>query len=222
MIKKLIYPNLCALCKKLIPEGHICNSCQTKLLESNYCPRCKKMVKEYECPHCESDIIIGLLRYEKGAKRAIARWKYTGVRKYGDVFAKEFSYKLDEEEIKNIDAFIPVPVSKNRLNRRGFNQAADLSQSLSKILGIKTLDILQRNRKTKAQSKCTIEERIENIANSINVIDQADDIFFVNNVNIAIVDDIYTTGSTIRECVKVLRQRYENIKKVYVFVVCIT
>lgn len=222
MITKLIYPNLCIFCKKVIAtDYHLCLDCQTKLIDYFKCPSCNKFIENYICPHCNSEAVIGLFRYDKKARKAIARWKYHGVRKYANSFAKELSYKLDSNLVTSLDALIPVPASKDRLRKRGFNQAYDLSKKLSKIIGVETMDILQRTKRTKAQHSSNVHERAQNIANSIHLINKFDDIFSEDNAAIALVDDIYTSGNTINECIRALRVKY-NIKQIYIFVVAIT
>ncbi len=221
MITKLIYPNLCIFCKKVIATDQLCLDCQTKLIDYFKCPVCNKFIENYTCPYCNSEAVVGLFRYGNDARKAIAKWKYRDVRKYATSFAKELSYKLDSNLIGSLDALIPVPASKDRLRKRGFNQAYDLSKKLSKFIGVETVDILQRTKRTKAQHSSNVHERAQNIANSIHLIKKSDDIFCGDNAAIALVDDIYTSGNTIKECIRALGVKY-NIRQTYIFVVAIT
>ncbi|ONI44998.1 hypothetical protein AN641_05145 [Candidatus Epulonipiscioides gigas] len=221
MILKLVYPNLCIFCKKVIASDHICEKCQIYLKTDLICPKCRSIVTEEECSYCGVIPIQGLFHYNGKAKHIIAKWKYNGNRRYANIFAKELSYVIDANILKQINAFIPVPISKQRRCVRGFNQAYDLSHNLSKITGIKTLDILERNKNTKSQFKFSAKERAENMSGSMNIIKKINALLHKDNVNVALIDDIYTTGSTIKECTKVLRESLPNIDKIYVFVVCI-
>ena len=115
-----------------------------------------------------------------------------------------------------IDLIIPVPVSKERLKERGYNQAEELARHLSKISEIPyNKDILVRCKDTKPQSGFSQVQRSNNIKGAFKCISGLSKMDKV----ILIVDDIYTTGSTINECAKVLKESGPH--KVYSSVVCI-
>ena len=96
---------------------------------------------------------------------------------------------------------IPVPLSQKRLKWRGFNQAEEIAKNLSIYLEIPILNnILIKNKDTTFQSKLSNEERKINLLNTFNCNEN------MENKKILLVDDIYTTGSTMEECSKVLKQ----------------
>ncbi len=229
MIKQLVFPNKCIICRKLIQLGDsICAKCETKIVTQNRCPKCLFPYEfEEKCIFCgdiklEIDSIKSLFRYDGAVKKSIFRWKYTGIRKYAQGYALLLAEHIPIDVVKEIDALIPTPISKKRFKKRGFNQALDLAQHLGAEIGIPVHDILERHKNTKPQSKCEDEiEREKNIRNSISIKRLGVDILSSSKPNFAIVDDIYTTGSTIRECIKVLKTQYD-VGKIYVFVVCST
>lgn len=104
-------------------------------------------------------------------------------------------------EVKEIDVIIPVPLHRKRLRERGFNQAELLARVVSKYYEKPVVSALERTKSTKAQFDLPREERFKNIAGAFKVTD----IRSVYNKRILLLDDIYTTGSTIAECSKALR-----------------
>ncbi len=230
IIKNALFPSKCIICKKTIDivyHKYLCPTCQDLAIIHYQCPRCAKpfSINAEECIYCKDispDItaIKSVFRYKDKVRKSIFRWKYSGVRKYAKGYAQLFIEKSDEDIKEKVDGIIPVPISKKRLETRGFNQALDLSIELSKLIDVPVLDILERHKNTKAQHECSAEERLRNIHKSIRIMPNSTDILNKEQVNFIIVDDIYTTGSTIKECLRALKEYY-NINKVYLYVVCI-
>jgi ComF family protein len=115
----------------------------------------------------------------------------------------------DKDFTKNFDSkmiLVPVPLHPARLRWRGFNQSEILGKSLAKKLKIKiTPKLLQRTKNTQAQSLLKKEDRQKNIKNAF-VINPNVPKDFLKNCKIVLFDDIWTTGSTMIECAKVLKQ----------------
>lgn len=106
-------------------------------------------------------------------------------------------------EEKSDFSLIPIPLEKRRLRWRGFNQAEEIAKKLSEFLGLPLVnDVLIKEQETLPQAKLSDRERRENVLNS----------FFCKNKEkilgkkILLVDDIYTTGSTMKEAAKVLKK----------------
>ena len=229
-LKKLVYPNKCMICRKILDDqvtGSLCDRCYSFVLRHNLCVRCGRPynIGDTYCAYCnkeeqgEIDSIIPLFPYENQFKKAVLRWKYTGLRKYAKGYADLFVNDLCTIDKLKIDALIPVPLSPSRARRRGFNQALDLAEQISKASGIKVYDILTRVKDTKPQSKCSKKERMKNLKGSIEI--KSGNIFLPVN-NIAIIDDIYTTGATVKECLSAInRQNLVKNTKIYVLIVCI-
>ena len=233
-LRKLIYPPKCIVCTQLLDEkkdhDYVCPKCHHHILREHICPICSKpySIDGTSCPYCDevpSSItqIIALYPYSSIYKRSVLRWKYKGIRKYGKGFATLIEEEKEVLKELDIQALIPVPVSAKRYQERGFNQAYDLAYHLSEKLGVPLYDMLVRNKHTKPQSKCTKAERAKNIRNTISVSSIPYDILGKREkINIAIIDDIYTTGSTVRESVRVLSEEKNiSIGNVYVIVVCV-
>ncbi len=113
------------------------------------------------------------------------------------------------------EALIPVPIHKSRMRKRGFNQAALVAERMGERLGIPVeKDILVRVKKTKAQKNLSDAERRENLKNAFQVSGNE-----LKLKRVVLVDDIYTTGSTLDAGASVLREA--GAEKVYFLSICI-
>ena len=117
------------------------------------------------------------------------------------------------EKIKTYDTIIPVPISTKRKMQRGYNQSLLIAKKMSKELGI-TLqaNCLFKTKNIVEQSKLNKEQRLQNIQNVYELKNKQ----ILNNKTILLIDDIYTTGSTVQECSRILRQA--EPKEIGVFV----
>jgi ComF family protein len=106
-------------------------------------------------------------------------------------------YRLPGAEL----TLCPIPLSKERLRWRGFNQSEIIARELSRHFSWPVTPLLQRIKNTKTQKDLTRAERFTNIARSFTLADgQA-----ITNKNIILIDDVITTGATLLEAVKVLK-----------------
>ena len=107
------------------------------------------------------------------------------------------------EKLKTYDTIIPVPISRKRMKERGYNQSLLIAKKISKELEI-TLhaNCLFKTKNIIEQSKLNKEQRLQNIQNVYELKNKQ----ILKNKTILLVDDIYTTGSTVQECSKILRQ----------------
>lgn len=227
-LKKFICPDKCIICHELLDTDRVyytCIKCETKLLQRDLCSRCGKPYAPIlgSCMYCHEvpgrvSKVMALFPYVDLYKESVLRWKYTGVRKYAKGYAQLIVSEWLHKEALQIDALIPVPISYSRYIKRGFNQAFDLAKQLEANTQIPVYDILGRCKETKPQSACKKEERAMNIRGAIHL---KEEIAIEKPINIALVDDIYTTGSTIYECIKVIEKAQIPIDKVYVLTVCL-
>ncbi len=193
----LLFPRTCFGCKK--EQTYLCQDCES-ILEVFYTHQKFKNPK--------LDDLYFAVSYEKPlVKRLITQFKY-------QPFVKELSQNLSQliinhfqliefnnHEFKNF-LIVPVPLYIKRLKWRGFNQAKELSKHLSKFFGIPLInDVLIKNKRTKLQMELSKEKREQNIINAFECINEEK----IQNRNILLVDDIYTTGSTITECARILK-----------------
>lgn len=192
----------------------ICPACRTKVvrIKEPFCARCGKALAseaEYckDCMNRKHYFIQGMSVFDYGSvSDSLFRFKNKGRREYAKFYAYEI-LKARGMWLKSInpDALIPVPIHQSKLLSRGYNQAELISKEISKITKIPTLtDIVIRCKKTNPLKSLSLTERQNNIKNAFKVSENA-----VKLKTIVIIDDIYTTGTTIDEISRVIKARYD-------------
>jgi ComF family protein len=149
-------------------------------------------------------------------KMSVYRFKYLGRSEYAKFYASDIYERLGDEIRKmNADALIPIPIHPSRQRERGYNQAQELSLELSRLLGIPTYsDIVKRVKKTIPQKELNPIERQNNLKKAFNI---SSDVVKLNKT--ILIDDIYTTGSTIDAVAAVLKGH--GVKEVFFITLCI-
>lgn len=149
-------------------------------------------------------------------KKAIRNFKYEGELSCGDYFSTEL-VTVYGDWIKEIspDALIPVPIHKKRMRFRGFNQAEYMASIIGDKLGIRVLtDYLIRTQNTRPQKGLDVKSRVQNLQKRFQV--TMDD---VHVKKVLLVDDIYTTGSTLEACGSALKNA--GAERIYFLCLCI-
>ncbi len=205
-IKKMldyIYPPRCPVCDKISSSG-ICGPCRKKIVpvRDEYCMKCGKPltdVRDEYCPDCRRkkhsfDAGRSLFSYQGGIRSSLYRLKYSNKREYADVYGKEMAERLGRWiRQMNVALIVPVPLHPSRKRERGYNQAALLARELGRCTGIPVEEsLLIRTRKTAPLKLMTGQERRRNLHGAFKV-QKA----IAPGTNILLVDDIYTTGSTV-------------------------
>lgn len=208
----LIYPPVCGICEK-INKKYLCKSCKIQL--KNYTINkiicCKNNRKSYY------DYQIKILKYEGIVRNKIIEYKFK---------EKAYLYKtlekiiLNDEKIysfiEKYDIIIPIPLHRKRKGERGYNQTELIAKELAKDLNLSLESkILKKIRDTKKQSTLTKKERIKNVENAFVLTNTAK----LKNKKILLFDDIYTTGSTLNECSKLLRKA--EVKEISILTIAI-
>lgn len=217
----LLYPARCPVCDKIVsPSGaNICFACRRKLrmIREPYCLKCGKPLQKEEqeyCLDCSSKkhiFISGTALYEYDSiQDSLYRFKYEGRQEYAAFFGEEMARYLGERIRKwNADALVPVPIHQRRMRERGYNQAQLLAEEIGARLGIPVRSrLVWRIRNTLPQKGLGPEERQNNLKKAFKIC-QND----VKLSTIVIIDDIYTTGSTVDDMAKLLMT--SGIQKVY-------
>jgi len=230
-ILSVLYPARCIVCNMALwPESKgTCAKCRSMLpvIKGNRCAKCSKPVESgvLLCSDCMKkrhvfECGFGLWSYNNVARKIIAGIKYSGRKSDINYIAAELVYH-SAVYIKRWkpDGIIPVPLHKKKLRQRGFNQAKLLAVACCNLLGISCItDLLFRTRYTKPQKYFDDEERRNNLQGAFRINEEA--LKRYSKVRtVVLVDDIYTSGSTIDECAAVLKQC--GVKKVYFLVLCI-
>ena len=199
-ILNLVYPPVCGFCGNICKD-YICKKCSIKIekheIKNKNILKVKNKQKYF-------DEICSIFKYEEIIRDILIKYKFQNKAYLYKTFSKII---LNNKKIcgflKKYDIIIPVPVHKKRKHQRGYNQTQLIAKNVAKILNIKFRNnILVKNVNTKPQSELTKKDRETNIKNVFGI----KDIRKIKNMNILIFDDIYTTGSTVNECSKILKE----------------
>lgn len=131
-------------------------------------------------------------------------WKFSNRSRWGNWLGRKLWHQVGGEvSTDGWDAVVPVPLHHRRRKNRGFNQAGQLGRGIQKVSDLTFENILRKHRRTEPQSSLGREERTKNLKGAFSI---AQDKYKIINKtdNILLIDDIYTTGSTLREAANVL------------------
>jgi competence protein ComFC len=219
----IIYPCDCTLCGKEIPKASnvLCSSCWEELREGfcvEVCPTCGLPVGAYEviegrCHRCKGrHLVVSSLaapgRYAGAMRELILLFKYykcPALAKFlGSVLA---SFMLGKGHTQDIDLIIPIPLHWRRRLSRGYNQSELLSRAVAaemKRHGIRVpvSDSMVRIRNTRPQVTLPPSKRRNNLRGAFVLRPGSD----VRGLHVCLIDDVTTTGSTLKEAAKALRR----------------
>lgn len=175
-------------------------------------PLCRTCLSEIEPAENTGDSnLIALFSYkDSGLRRAVWLLKYRNRRTLAEIFAAELADFLTEElsdrkifNNLNQTLLIPIPLAGRGLRRRGYNQSALIARELARLASLALAEgILVKIKETPAQMSLNRQERLRNLEGAFAV-SQAEQIA---GCDIILIDDVITTGATMREAAKVLKQ----------------
>lgn len=226
-VLRLLYPRRCPVCGEVVAgERLICRVCKEKVQPIGE-PKCKKCGKPLEsvereyCSDCEKgehdfDEGRGVFFYDRIMRNSILRFKEQGQREYGEFYAKAMAvYCEDLIRFWDPQGVIPIPVSGKKRRKRGFNQAEDLAVHLCRELNLALYpDLLRKTKDTVSQKKLDAAGRKQNLQEAFEG-KEGD----WGLRRILLVDDVYTTGSTMDAASREARKH--GVKEVYFVTVCI-
>ena len=209
IIEEAIFPQVCGICGKINKEG-LCTKCKNTLEKLAIFEVTKKGKKESDFQE-----LISIFPYEGIVRQLLLAYKFDE-KPYMYVCFVNFILKNKKifKKLQSYDTIIPVPISKKRMKERGYNQSLLIAKKLSKdvIIDLQT-NCLFKTKNIIEQSKLNKEQRKQNIQNVYELKNRE----IINNKQILLIDDIYTTGSTVKECARVLQQA--NPKRIDVLVI---
>ena len=209
-----IFPKYCINCKKF--GDFLCPDCFTRLSfdTRNICTVCIKpsfnglthpgCIRKYSLSGSFTAIV-----YNSISKKLIYQFKYkphlTGLKRFlGDLFYESL---IQNEEFNNVIKkpviFVPIPLSKSKFKKRGYNQAEILAKELSRRFNYPLIDCLVRIKETKSQVSFNKKERKENVKGAFALSKKYS--AEIKNSSVVLVDDVLTTGSTFSEAASVLK-----------------
>ncbi|MDO4476193.1 MAG: ComF family protein, partial [Lachnospiraceae bacterium] len=229
-LAELLYPSRCPLCSRLLKEeektDHVCRACAEHLpwIRGPVCLQCGKPVKDERvelCPGCEKRVHLyrsgaSAFAYEGELRDAMVRFKFHNKRENACFFARAMAREGKRQlQLWKPAVILPVPMHRRKRRRRGYDQAVLLAKALSREIGIPVrTDLLARTRLTRAQKRLGLEERRQNLRGA----------FVVRKTPVPepvlLVDDIYTSGTTVDCVCETLREK--GVEEIYVLTACIT
>lgn len=208
-VSNLIYPPVCGICGKINPN-YLCNKCEIQLKK-----QAKFQIEKNQNTNYYFQEHLYIFKYQGMIRKIIINYKFNDSSYlYKTIVNFLLKNKKFFQNLKSYDTIIPVPISRKRRKERGYNQSELIAREIAKRAGldyqnqclIKTKNIVE-------QSKLNKEERQKNIQGVYELQRPQK----LRNMKILLIDDIYTTGSTVNECSKILREA--NPKKLGVLTI---
>ena len=201
-----IIPPRCHLCDA--PGKHLCADCQADLpTRICHCRRCGVALEMDTlarfCGAClqsppHFQLTLSPYTYHSPLSHLIMALKYQRRLSLVPVLAGVLAEHIEKCEVE-VDALLPVPLHTSKLRQRGFNQALELARPLARQFGLPILHQLERHRATQAQSSLHADARQQNVRNAFRIKQPFD------YRRVAIIDDVMTTGSTVNEIARLLK-----------------
>lgn len=221
----LLFPKFCLGCGYI--GAYICEECINKLkpIEHDTCLYCKKpSLFGLTHPNCQNklniDGFIAIYHYNPILKKIIKNIKY---RLTTEVW-KEFTQNIRPTLINKLSLYNslsskfviqPIPLTKNKFNARGFNQANLISYFFTKFLHYPVIDCLIRNSEKSPQAQLkNLKNRYLNVKGVFDLNFKCRDEINHVSTNVILIDDVVTSGSTVKEAGKILK--LAGAKKVFV------
>lgn len=213
----------CPFCGAPEVKGEICKTCLALLRAYRLLLHCRLCGRLFApavplargsarlCDECQMQewpftLARALGPYEGILKEAVHRFKYEGFRQLAKPLAALMAEQILTEElwsVADMDLLLPVPLTYNRMRRRGFNQSALLAKELGSRLKIPVRErILVKVTDTPAQAGLSKAERGENLKDSFRVADKQ----ALRGKTVLLIDDVFTTGNTVSYIAAVMRQ----------------
>lgn len=212
----LLFPPHCSVCRTETPAGeHLCPGCRkgAPVIAAPFCQICSepfegRIDNTFSCPNCRErnfhfGCAVASYRFQGVVRDLILRFKYQGKLHLRHVLAGWLADNLADARLQHpFDRIVPVPLHPTRERERGFNQARILAELLARQTGAPVCHDLKRIRYTTTQTRFDRETRIENLRNAFRLRPSGD----VRNLHLLLIDDVFTTGSTVDECARVLME----------------
>jgi len=204
-----LLPVCCAACERLNgahEKGIVCGHCWSRVREISWprCSRCGHAIDSHTCRWCHN--LPPFVRSARSycwigpgtGKQIVHSLKYDGWTRVAEEMAERMSHVSVPPDVKlERTALVPVPLSRNRQRERGFNQSELIAAALAKFWRIPVWPgALSRQTSTRSQTQLTPGERLGNVAGAFSV--PAAQCAILRGAHLVLVDDVVTTGATLR------------------------
>lgn len=214
---KLFWPEICPFCGRAFHQG-ICFRCRKKLktleISEPKCMKCGKPIRHEEQEYCQDcararhcfEKGIALWLHKEPINLSIYQYKFHNQRRFGQYYAEEMAKRYGAILKKwNPDIIIPIPLHWSKLRKRGYNQSAIIAEKLGEHMGIPaSVKLLKRIRRTSPLKALDPAQRKKSLEKAFAVAD--DEGKLLEGKIVLLIDDIYTTGSTMDEAAKTLKR----------------
>lgn len=203
---RALLPSACLVCAAVQREV-VCTGCAGKLMRAQpRCPRCATPGSHGHCGLCADDdpldAAVTLGDYAEPFDKLVLRLKFGARLPAAGWIAAQLATASRAQLSQLPDLLLPIPLSSHRLAERGFNQAWEIARPLARQLGIRASDTwLSRGRDTASQRTLDLTARLANLQQAFALCEEA----AVEGLHIGLVDDVMTTGATLREAARVLK-----------------
>ena len=192
-IATALFPNRCPYCRKVIePQEYACSQCRKKLPTMVYHRFALGGTPCSAALPYQDEYADAVKRYKFGKKASFAR----------PLAVVMFRAAQESFDLDRFDVVTWVPMRRQEKRRRRFDHAELLAQELATMAGLPCDELLEKYKKNRPQHSLKRSEREQNVRGVYRVPDKS----LVKNKRILLVDDIITTGSTLGECVRMLRR----------------
>lgn len=201
-LEKLIFPQCCLICGKLVPTIW-CEECKKRLQE-----RAILKIERKEQGECYFEKHLYLFWYRNEIRKLLLDYKFNDKSYLYQIFSEII---IKNEKIcgilKKYDIMMPVPIHPKRKRQRGYNQSALMAKEIVKqIEKLEYQELLEKLKDTVPQSSLKREQRRKNVQKVYKMKKKAK----IEQKNVILLDDIYTTGSTVNAIAKVLKEHGVN------------
>lgn len=216
-IASLLYPAACTICSASVEPGeYLCDGCESKItrIVPPFCAKCSEpfdgaITTEFACANCAHrkiyfEAAVSAYRARGIVRHVILNFKYGRQIYLRHLVARWLLAAFDDQRLhdRRFDAIVPVPLHPARERERGFNQAELLAERLSQHLSLPLRPALERVHYTTTQTAFDRAERMQNLRGAFRLRKKAD----VRSLRVLLIDDVLTTGSTLSECARVMKE----------------
>lgn len=208
----IVFPHYsCVFCGRETLNGEVCNNCKQHFIKPKYCEICGEHISDNEniCIECKEhrdfDRNWSVVEYNEITSRAIIKLKFKGAKYLAEDFANILVAKFKEIN-EHIDIVCAVPSHSKRIKERGYNQAEEIAKSFCAKTGLTYATLIKKDKDTAHQTGLSKADRLKNLKDSFSI---ADD-WLTKGRNVLIIDDVFTTGSTISACAQILKKHKVN------------
>ena len=200
-ILNLIYPPVCGFCNE-INSNFLCNKCKNKFESIKI-----TTIDDYKNAPVYFDEHFYMFKYINEIRDFVIQYKFDEKSYLDKSFSKLFieDKMFINEFINDYDVIIAVPIHKRRLKQRGYNQSELIAKEIAKVCNKEFYkNVLLKKNNIPAQS--SMEDKLDRIRNIKDAFYCGKNINLIKDKKVAIFDDVFTTGATVNECAKVLKQ----------------